>query len=51
MRPRMERHIKLPKPVTHYAVEMSKGGREAEIVVAADGKVVHAARWQGEKGK
>jgi hypothetical protein len=41
--------IKLPKTVTHYAVEMTKGARSAEIVVAADGKVVEPARWGGGK--
>jgi hypothetical protein len=41
--------IKLPKPVTQYAVEMTKGTRSAEIVVAPDGKVIEPARWGGDK--
>jgi hypothetical protein len=41
--------IKLPKPVTHYAVEMTKGTRSAEIVVAPDGKVIEPARWGGDR--
>jgi hypothetical protein len=43
--------IKLSRPVTHYAVEMTKGGRSAEIVVAADGTVIEPARWGGKEGK
>jgi hypothetical protein len=43
------RAIKLPQPVTHYAVEMTKDARSAEVVVAADGKVLEPARWSGEK--
>jgi hypothetical protein len=41
--------IKLPKTVTHYAVELSKGTQSAEIVVAPDGKVIEPARWDGGK--
>jgi uncharacterized membrane protein YkoI len=41
--------VKLPRAVTHYAVELSKGGKTAEIVVAADGKVLEPARFDGEK--
>jgi hypothetical protein len=41
--------IKLPKPVTRYAVEMTKGARTAEIVVAPDGTVIEPARWGGAK--
>jgi hypothetical protein len=41
--------IKLPKPVTRYAVELSKGTRRAEIVVAPDGKEIEPARWGGGK--
>jgi uncharacterized membrane protein YkoI len=40
--------IKLPKPVTHYAVEMIKGDQTAEIVVDAAGKVIEPARWRRE---
>jgi hypothetical protein len=43
--------VKLPKPVTHYAVEMSKGGRNAEIVVAPDGEVIEPARWSSDPEK
>ena len=41
--------IKLPRPVTHYAVEMTRGDQSAEIVVARDGKVLEPARWGGDK--
>jgi hypothetical protein len=43
--------IKLLEKVTHYAVEMTKGGRGAEIVVAADGKVLEEPNWAGENGE
>jgi hypothetical protein len=43
--------IKLPKPVTHYAVEMSKGSRSTEIVVAPDGEVIEPARWGSDQEK
>jgi hypothetical protein len=46
--------IKLPKPVTHYAVEMTKGKQTAEIVVKPDGTVVEAPKWESptkEEGK
>jgi hypothetical protein len=43
--------IKLPKPVTHYAVEMSKGTRSTEIVVAPNGEVIEPARWGGDREK
>jgi uncharacterized membrane protein YkoI len=32
--------VKLPRPVTHYAMEMTKGGKTAEIVVDSGGKVL-----------
>jgi uncharacterized membrane protein YkoI len=41
--------IKLPRPVTHYAVEMEKGDQSAEIVVAPDGKVLEEPKWTGAK--
>jgi uncharacterized membrane protein YkoI len=41
--------VKLPKTVTHYAVEMTKGDQSAEIVVDADGKVLEEAKWSGGK--
>ncbi len=43
--------IKLPKPLTHYSVEMKKGDEQAEIVVDADGKVVEAPKWVAPKKK
>ena len=42
--------VKLPKPVTRYAVEMTKGDKTAEIVVDPDGKVVESPQWE-EKAK
>ncbi|HEV3166824.1 MAG TPA: hypothetical protein VGZ22_22545 [Isosphaeraceae bacterium] len=41
--------IKLPKPVTHYAVELSKGTQSAEIVVSPDGQVLEPAKWDNGK--
>jgi uncharacterized membrane protein YkoI len=41
--------IKLPKTVTHYAVELKKGDQTAEIVVDAAGKVIEAPKWSGGK--
>jgi uncharacterized membrane protein YkoI len=41
--------IKLPQPVTYYAVELKKGDQEAEIVVDADGKVIEPAKFSGGK--
>ena len=41
--------LELPATVTHYAVEMTKGGKTAEIVVDADGKVVEDPRWADAK--
>jgi uncharacterized membrane protein YkoI len=41
--------IKLPRPVTHYAVEMEKGDQSAEIVVAPDGKVLEEPKWEKAK--
>jgi uncharacterized membrane protein YkoI len=38
--------VKLPAPVTHYAVELTKGGKEAEIVVDSAGKVLEAPEWK-----
>jgi hypothetical protein len=37
--------VKLAKPTTRYAAEMSKGGRHTEIIVASDGSVVEAPKW------
>jgi hypothetical protein len=41
--------VKLTRPVTHYAVELEKGGQNAEIVVAPDGTVIEEPRWGGAK--
>jgi uncharacterized membrane protein YkoI len=41
--------IRLPKTVTHYAVELKKGDQEAEIVVDADGKVIEPAKFVDAK--
>lgn len=41
--------VKLPKPITHYAVEMAKGERTAEIVVDPAGAVVEPAKWGDAK--
>jgi hypothetical protein len=43
--------IKLDKPITHYAVEMTKGGQTAEVVVAPDGTVVEPAKWGAAEEK
>jgi uncharacterized membrane protein YkoI len=40
---------KLPRTVTHYAVELKKGDQEAEIVVDAAGKVLEPAKFSGGK--
>jgi uncharacterized membrane protein YkoI len=37
--------VKLTKPATHYAVEIEKGGKTAEIVVDSDGKVLEEAKF------
>ena len=41
--------VKLPKVVTHYAVEMAKGNQTAEIVVMPDGTVIEAPKWEDAK--
>ena len=41
--------IKLPGPVTHYAVELKKGDQEAEIVVDTEGRVIEPARFSAGK--
>ena len=41
--------IKLPKPITRYAVAVAKGQKTAEVVVAPDGTVVEPAKWAGAK--
>ena len=41
--------IKLPKPITHYAAEMTKGNQTAEIVVDAEGAMIEPAKWSVAK--
>lgn len=41
--------VKLPKTVTHYAVELKKGDKTAEIVVDSDGKVLEEAKFTAPK--
>ena len=41
--------IKLDKPLTHYAVEIGKGDKTSEIVVAPDGTVVEQGGLDAEK--
>jgi hypothetical protein len=43
--------VKLPKPVTRYAMEMIKDKQTAEIVVDEKGKVVEEPKWETAKGK
>lgn len=38
--------VALDRPVVVYEAELRKGDLEAEVQVAADGKVLRAARWQ-----
>jgi len=40
--------IKLPRTVTHYAVELKKGTQSAEIVVDPSGKVIEEAKFGAE---
>jgi len=37
--------VKLPSQATQYAVEMTKSGKNAEVVVTPEGKVVEPAKW------
>jgi hypothetical protein len=41
--------IRLPKTVTQYAVELTRAGQSAEIVVAPDGAVIEPAKWSPVK--
>jgi uncharacterized membrane protein YkoI len=43
--------VKLDKPRVCFEVEMTKGNQVAEVVVAADGKVVKAAKWSDAKAE
>jgi hypothetical protein len=43
--------IKLEKPKTEYAVEMTKGDQTAEIVVDPNGKVVEEPKWETPKAE
>jgi hypothetical protein len=37
--------MKLPKPITRYAVELKKGDKTAEVVVNPDGTLVEEPQW------
>ncbi len=37
--------VKLAQPVTHYEVELAKGGKRADLVVNPDGTIVAAPQW------
>jgi hypothetical protein len=37
--------VKMDKPLVKYAAEMTKGGKKAEAIVSADGKMVEAPEW------
>jgi len=37
--------VKMDKPMTKYAAEMTKNGKKAEAIVSADGKMVEAPEW------
>jgi uncharacterized membrane protein YkoI len=41
--------IKLEKPVTHYAVEMTRGKQTAEVVVTPQGAIVEEPKWEDIK--
>ena len=41
--------IKLPKPVIHYAVEMTRGDQKAEVFVTPDGTVTEGPEWVNAK--
>jgi len=43
------RVIKLPETVINYAVEITKDGKTAEIVVSPDGTVIESADWNGSE--
>jgi hypothetical protein len=43
--------IKLDKPTIRFEAEMSRGKQVAEVVVAADGKVLKPAKWSEEKAE
>jgi len=43
------RVVKLPETVINYAVEITKGGKTAEIVVSPDGDVIESADWNGSE--
>lgn len=40
--------VKLAAPMTKYAVEIARGDRMAEIMVAPDGMVIEPARWDAD---
>lgn len=41
--------VKLDKPKTEYAVELTKGGQTVEIVVDPSGKVIDEPKWEAPK--
>jgi hypothetical protein len=41
--------VKLDKPKTEYAVEITKGDQTAEIVVDEKGKIVEEPKWEAPK--
>ena len=41
--------IKLPKPQIHYAVEMTRGDKKAEVFVDPAGKVTEGPEWVSNK--
>jgi len=43
------RVVKLSETVINYAVEITKGGKTAEIVVSPDGDVIESADWNGSE--
>jgi hypothetical protein len=38
--------IKMEKSTVKYAAEMTKNGKQAEVIVAEDGKVVEKPEWE-----
>ena len=43
--PRAGRLVPLEKPMIKYAAEMTKGGKQAEVIVSESGQVVEAPEW------
>jgi hypothetical protein len=40
-----EKVVKLSKPLTRYAAEMTKGSKKAEVIVNSDGSVFERPEW------